>query len=176
MSSVPEQLLSLVPDSLQPTVSNYWLDWCAACDKSGVTPPVVQPGALHQLDVEARITEWPEEADALEVEFVSVHPREVLYVSQLRFTADALIQPLEIRVAGSRPPADPPLGLTARAWFVGEDGAAEARLAGNTTLQIVTFDPGSATPLNLPTAALRLQQMMGELSNVTPEPLRRGPP
>ena len=41
-------------------------------------------------------------------------------------------------------------------------------LAGNTTLEIVTFDPGTATPLNMPTAALRLQQMMGELSNALP--------
>lgn len=36
-------------------------------------------------------------------------------------------------------------------------------------LEIVAFDPGTATPLNMPTAALRLQQMMGELSNALPK-------
>jgi len=48
MSSVPEQLLFLVPESLQPTVANYWLDWSAACEKTGVTPPVdlVQMGKI----------------------------------------------------------------------------------------------------------------------------------
>ncbi len=38
MSSTPEQLLSQVPESLQPTVSNYWLDWSVACDKAGISP------------------------------------------------------------------------------------------------------------------------------------------
>ena len=32
MSPTPEQLLSLVPESLQQTVANYWLDWSAAAD------------------------------------------------------------------------------------------------------------------------------------------------
>ena len=39
----------------------------------------------------------------------------------------------------------------------------------NTTIEIVTFDPGTATPLNMPTAALRLQQMMSELNNALPK-------
>lgn len=132
-------------------------------------PTILQPGALHHFDVEARVTEWPEAADALEITFLSVHPRDFLYVSDLRFTADALTQPLEIRVAGARPPSDPPLGLTARARFLGHGGPFDARLAGNTTLEIVTFDAGTAPPVNIPTAALRLQQMLGELSNALPQ-------
>lgn len=131
-------------------------------------PTILQPGALHHFDVEARVTEWPDAANALEITFVSVHPRDFLYVSDLRFTADALTQSLEIRVAGARPSGDPPLGLTARANFLGEDGPLPARLAGNTTLEIVTFDAGTAAPINLPTAALRLQEMMGELNNALP--------
>jgi hypothetical protein len=115
------------------------------------------------------VTEWPDTAEALQVSFISVHPRDYLYVSDLRFTQAALTQPLEIRVAGPRPPNDPPLGITARAHFVGEGGEFSARLAGNTTLEVVTFDPGSAMPLNLPSAALRLQQMMNELSNALPQ-------
>ncbi len=132
-------------------------------------PTILQPGALHHFDVEARLTEWPEGADALEITFMRVHPRDFLYVSDLRFTADALTQPLEIRVAGARPPSDPPLGLTARGRFLGHGSPFDARLAGNPTLEIVTFDAGTTPPLNIPTAALRLQQMMGELSNALPE-------
>lgn len=132
-------------------------------------PTILQPGALHHFEVEARVTEWPEAADVLEVTFMSVHPRDFLYVSDLRFTLDALTQPLEIRVAGARPPGDPPLGLTARANFLGTGGSLDARVAGNTTLEIVTFDAGTAPPVNIPTAALRLQQMMAELSNALPQ-------
>ncbi|MGH9025172.1 MAG: hypothetical protein ACRDWD_03505 [Acidimicrobiia bacterium] len=132
-------------------------------------PTILQPGALHHLEVEARITEWPEVADALEITFMSVHPRDFLYVSDVRFTQDALTQQFEIRLAGARPPGDPPLELTARASFLGAGGPFDARLAGNTTLEILTFDAGTAAPVNIPTAALRLQQMMGELSNALPQ-------
>lgn len=38
MSSTPSPLLSLVPESLQQTVSNYWLDWSVACEKAGLSP------------------------------------------------------------------------------------------------------------------------------------------
>ena len=131
-------------------------------------PAVVQPGALHQFEVEARVSEWPEGADALQITFLSVHPRDFLYASDVRFTKDELRQPLEIRVAGERPPDDPPLELTAQAAFLVNGELSSARLAGNTTLEIVTFDPGTAVPLNMPTAALRLQQMMSELSNALP--------
>lgn len=132
-------------------------------------PTILQPGALHHFEVEARVVEWPEDAEALEITFISVHPRDFLCVSDLRFFPGALTQSLEIRVAGVRPSGDPPLGLTARANFVGKEGPLAARLAGNTTLEIVTFDAGTAAPVNVPTAARRLQQMMGELSNALPQ-------
>lgn len=40
MSSTPEQLLTLVPESLQQAVSNYWQDWSGACEKAGARPQV----------------------------------------------------------------------------------------------------------------------------------------
>jgi glutamate-ammonia-ligase adenylyltransferase len=43
MSSTPEQLLSNVPESLQQTVANYWLDWSAACEKAGLSPKAELP-------------------------------------------------------------------------------------------------------------------------------------
>lgn len=131
-------------------------------------PTVVQPGALHQFEVEARVTEWPEGAETLEITFLSVHQRDFLYASEVQFTRDAMRQPLEIRVAGERPPGDPPLALTAQAAFTGDGELSCARLAGNTTLEIVTFDPGTAAPLDMPITGLQLQHMMGELSNALP--------
>ena len=54
-------------------------------------PAVVQPGALHQFEVEARVSEWPEGADALEITFLSVHPRDLLYASGQSGTARQLL-------------------------------------------------------------------------------------
>ena len=131
-------------------------------------PTIVQPYALHQFQVEARVTEWPDGADILEVTFLRVHPPEILYVSDARFTRDELTQPLEIRVAGHRPPEDAPLSLTAQASFVANSEPQAVRLVGNTTLEIITFDPDTALPLDMPTTALQLQQMMNEMANALP--------
>ena len=81
-------------------------------------PTVLKPYTMHQFEVEARVIEWPSNADELKVIFITVHPSNFLYVSDITFTADALKQPLEIRVAGERPSSNPPLGLTARAMFI----------------------------------------------------------
>ena len=43
MSSPLQQFLSLVPDILQPTVSNYWQDWCDSCEHKGLNPAVELP-------------------------------------------------------------------------------------------------------------------------------------
>ena len=132
-------------------------------------PTVLRPGAMHQLQVEARVSEWPTKADQLDVTFLTVQPPHYLYASDIAFTPDALEQPLEIRVAGERPPNTPPLSLTARAMFRRGSEQLDTHLAGNTTLELVTFDPGSATPLNMPHTARRLQSMMNELQNRLPQ-------
>lgn len=131
-------------------------------------PTVLRPNAMHQLEVEARVDKWPSGAESLTVQFMTVLPVEFLYASALTFTPDALRQPLEIRVAGERPSGDPPLALTARANFVAESEELATRLAGNTTLELTTFDTHTATPLQLPTAARRLHDMMHELRNAQP--------
>ena len=131
-------------------------------------PTVLRPGAMHQFTAEARVKEWPNGADRLEVTFLAVHPRDYLYASDVTFTADALEQPLEIRVAGERPPNAPPLNLTARATFRRGSERLDTRLAGNTTLELATFDSGTATPQNMPHTATRLQDMMSELQNRLP--------
>lgn len=46
MSTVPSQLLSQVPDELHALVTNYWLDWCSACDEKNFTEFTDLPLAL----------------------------------------------------------------------------------------------------------------------------------
>jgi hypothetical protein len=132
-------------------------------------PTPLTPGAMHQLEIEARLATWPDNAEELAVDFLTVHPPEYLYVGPVTFHPDRLRQPLEIRIAGERPPDAPPLQVTARASLRSGDKLLPARLVGNTTLELVTFDPGTAIPRNLPTAARRLMQMMGELRNAIPD-------
>lgn len=132
-------------------------------------PTVLQPGALHQLEVEARVASWPEGAEVLRLTFLSVHPRDFVYVSDVTFREDALVQPLEIRLAGERPASDPPIGITALATFEGGEKDVASVLTGNTTLELVTFDPGTALPVNMPATARRLLQMMSQLGNALPD-------
>ena len=131
-------------------------------------PTLLKPGAMHQFRVEARVNEWPAGTDTLEVTFLTIHPRDYLHTSNVIFTPDALEQPLEIRVAGERPANAPPLSLTARANFRRGTERIDTRLAGNTTLELTTFDSGTATPQNMPHTARHLQGMMGELQNRLP--------
>lgn len=132
-------------------------------------PTVLEPYTVHQFEVEARVNEWPSNADELKVVFISVLPSDILYASEPTFTADALRQPLEIKVAAKRPSSNPPLGLTARATFVSNSAQIDTRLVGNTTLELVTFNPDTTTLSNLPTAARQLQLMMSELRNALPD-------
>ena len=131
-------------------------------------PALLQPRALNHLEIEARVHEWPDEAEEMEVSFLGVHDERFLSANKVRFTSDAMIQPLEIHVAGDRPAGDPPLELTARAEFLSGKERVQARAVGNTTLQLVTFDPDTATPLNLPSAARRVLEMTGEMNNALP--------
>lgn len=131
-------------------------------------PSILQPGALNHLEVEARVKEWPEGAEQLKVDFISVQDPSFLSAQSVCFTPDAMTRPLEIYVAGERPSGDPPLEITARAEFTDEDDHVPTHLIGNTTLQIVTFDPGTATPLNMPTAARQVLQMVHEMINALP--------
>lgn len=131
-------------------------------------PTALQPGAMHQFEVEARVKHWPEEADQLEVKFITVFPKDYLYASDLNFTREALQQSLQVRIAGERPQSDPPLELTARATFLHAEQRIPARLVGNTTLKLSTFNPETATLKNMPIAARRVHQMMDELHNALP--------
>jgi hypothetical protein len=124
-------------------------------------PTPLTPGAMHQLEIEARLASWPDGVEELAVDFLSVQPPEYLYVSPVTFSSGQSRQPLEIRIAGERPPEAPPLQVTARASFRSGTELLPARLVGNTTLELVTFDPGTANPRNC--CAPRCSFMSGTL-------------
>ena len=148
---------------------SHWVALLIRLDgEPAMRPTLLRPGAMHQFRVEARVNEWPTGADRLEVTFLTVQPRDYLFASNVTFAPDTLEQPLEIRVAGERPQNAPPLSLTARAIFRRGSDPIDTHLAGNTTLELTTFDPGTATPLSMPHTARRLQHMMSEVQNRLP--------
>lgn len=132
-------------------------------------PSILKPGALNHLEIEARVEEWPDGVEQIKVDFISVQDPNFLSAQSVLFTPAAMTQPLEIYVAGERPVGDPPLEITARAEFVDDEKFSPAHLIGNTTLQIVTFDSNTATPLNIPTAARQVLKMTHEMNNAIPD-------
>lgn len=131
-------------------------------------PSVLQSRALNHLEIEARLDEWPDDAEAMEVNFIGIQDPNFLSAQSVRFRPEVLVQPLEIHVAGERPVGDPPLELTTRVEFQTSGSPIRASVVGNSTIQIVTFDPDTATPFDMPTTARRLEQMMGEMNNALP--------
>ena len=131
-------------------------------------PTIIQPGAMHQFEVEVRVNQWPSDDSTLKVIFAHVYGDDFLYASELSFTPNILSQNLEIRVAGERPPDDPPLSLTALARFQTGDDSQTTRIIGNTTLELTTFDSDTALPLGMPAAARRIKEMMSEVTNTLP--------
>lgn len=138
-------------------------------DEPVLRPTIVVPDAMHRFEIEARVSTWPADAERLVVSFASTYPPDYLFASTVSFARDALIQPLDLRVAGTRPPEDPPLEITAQASMEGDGAPSRARLVGNTTLELSTFDSASSLLANLPAAGRRLQQMMSELTNALPD-------
>ncbi len=131
-------------------------------------PTPLQPGALHQFEIEVRLFDWPDDAYALDVDFLHVYPEDYLHVGTVTFNPEGLTQPLEIRIAGDRPATDPPLQITARASLRIDGESNPVPVIGNTTIELTTFDAETAYPLNQPTAARRLQAMMEELRVAIP--------
>lgn len=131
-------------------------------------PTIIQPGAMHQFEVEVRVNQWPSDDSTLKVIFAHVYGNDFLYTSELSFTPNILSQNLEVRVAGERPPDDPPLSLTALARFQTGDDSQTTRIIGNTTLELTTFDSDTALPLGMPAAARRIKEMMSEVTNTLP--------
>ena len=131
-------------------------------------PCVLQPRALNSLEIEVRLDEWPVEAEAMKVSFIGVQDPNFLSAQSVKFQPEVLVQPLEIHVAGERPVGDPPLQLTTRVEFLTSGTPIQANVVGNSTIQIVTFDPNTAIPFDMPTTARRLEQMMGEMNNALP--------
>ena len=131
-------------------------------------PTIIQPGAMHQFEVEVRVNQWPSEDSTLKVIFTHVYGNDYLYASELSFAPNILSQNLEVRVAGERPPDDPPLSLTAFARFQTGNNSQTTRILGNTTLELTTFDSDTALPLDMPAAARRIKEMMSEATNTLP--------
>jgi hypothetical protein len=129
------------------------------------SPLAIKPNTLHELKVNARVTSWPRGAVALNVDFARTAVPSVLTMGNCAMTEDSLESDLSLILHSDL--ADPlvPLNIVTVASFQTKDGDwVSADVIGHPRFCITSFDPATALPLNMPTAAFELQQMVAELN------------
>lgn len=144
-----------------------------AIDGSPVTwAHAIAPGRVHELEVEARVLEWPAESTELVLRFLSLWPRSAVEVTDLH-----LARPEEatdgVRVAHGTThlalhaaAADPqkPVNLTIEGQLISNDtGGAPLRLLGHHELAVRTFDPKNDVITGAPALDERILAMLARL-------------
>jgi hypothetical protein len=152
----------------------------AILDGSPVTwAHAVAPGRVHELEVEARVLDWPAEAAELVLRFLSRWPHSAVDVTEIRLARpDDEVDGVRIardtgHLALHAAAADPttPVHLTIEGQLVTADGGrAPLRLLGHRELAVRTFDPTTDVITGAPVLDERILAMLAELrdQNVAP--------
>lgn len=152
-----------------------------ALDGSPVTwAHAITPGRVHELDVEARVLDWPPEAGELVVRFLSRWPRSAVDVTEIRLARpDQEVDGVRIardtgHLALHAAAADPtmPVHLTIEGQLVTADGGgAPLRLLGHRELAVRTFDPAADVITGAPALDERILNLLAELrdQNIAPD-------
>jgi hypothetical protein len=110
-------------------------------------PHTIEPYTLHDLAVEARVSRWPEGAEKLVLDVVSVEPPDIYKLPTFIFTKPDGTPPYSLREVGRMllhvPQAffSRPLEFSYRARFLPEDPGAQVTVEGQRHLHIQTYDP-----------------------------------
>lgn len=133
-------------------------------------PFVLQPGHIYEATVTARVEQWPEEAQAVMVEFLGVLPTNVLELPRTQLTSTTLSATFQLVVHGTLQPAGRIVEYVTRAYFTCEgERTLPARVVGHPFLRLSTFDPSVALPRGLPGVASKIHDMLLHLSNRLPD-------
>lgn len=110
-------------------------------------PQTIEPGVLHDLTVEVRVSRWPDQAEELVLDAVAVEPPDVYQLPRFSFSRPDRTPPSVLSKTGRMVLRVPqavlsrPLEFTYRAWFVPEDGGANITVEGQRHLRVQSFDP-----------------------------------
>jgi hypothetical protein len=151
-----------------------------ALDGSPVTwAHAVTPGRVHELEVEARVLDWPAGAGELVLRFLSRWPRSAVDVTDIRLPRpDQEIDGVCIardtgHLALHAAAADPatPVHLAIEGQLVTADGGgAPLRLLGHNQFALRTFDPAADVITGAPALDERILAMLAELRDQTIAP------
>ena len=110
-------------------------------------PQTIEPEVLHELSVEIRVSRWPESAQELMLDVVSVEPPDVYQLPRFTFRRPDGAPPYLLRQTGRMLLQVPqailsrPLEFTYRAWFTPETCGAPITVEGQRFLRVQSFDP-----------------------------------
>lgn len=132
---------------------------------------VVQPGQVHDLEIEARVLDWPADADQLVVRHVSVWPETAVEVPDV--TIDRPDEPVDGVWTGHgaghlvlhATPADPlePVRFGVSAELVSPEGSGPIKLLGHAGFAVRTFDPARDVLTGAPALDEHILGMLAEL-------------
>jgi hypothetical protein len=143
-----------------------------AIDGSPVTHAhAIEPGRVHELEVEARVLDWPERAEELVLRFLSHWPRTAVEVTDVHLarpqeeTDGVRIVRGMAHLALHAASADPtkPVRLTVEGQLSGDADAPPLRLLGHRELAVRTFDPERDVITGAPALDERIAAMLAEL-------------
>jgi hypothetical protein len=110
-------------------------------------PQTIEPGVLHDLTVEVRVSRWPDQAEELVLDAVAVEPPDVYQLPRFSFSRPDGTPPYVLSKTGRMLLRAPqallsrPLEFIYRAWFVPEDEGANITIEGQRHLRVQSFDP-----------------------------------
>jgi len=110
-------------------------------------PHTVQPNTLHELSVEVRISRWPDNAEELILDVITVEQKDKFQLPQFKFQRPYGHAPFVLKGIGRlflEIPQDissRPLEFAYRAKFVSEDQETHVEVEGQRHLLLQSFDP-----------------------------------
>ena len=147
-----EEIIPIAPYKAGPTVVTVpevavALLSFALHDVAFADPQTIEPDTLHDLAVEIRLSRWPEEAEELVLDVVSVEPPDVYNFPRFTFRRPDGTPPFLLRQTGRMLLRVPqailsrPLEFAYRAWFGPDSSGAPITVEGQRFLRVQSFDP-----------------------------------
>jgi hypothetical protein len=146
----PREPVGPVEDDAEPPPPIPRAAVITSLDGSPVTAAnAVSPGQVHDLEIEARVLDWPADADQLVVRYISRWPATAVEVPDV--IVDRPAEPVEgvwtgrgagtfVLHAGAADPLKP-VKFAVNAELVGPEGGRSIKLLGHGDFAVRTFDP-----------------------------------
>jgi len=137
-------------------------------DRSLETPLAVRQDQIYALSLRVRAVEWPEDATALHVEFVSVLPSSTLELRPLRIARGAEQGTTLLQFRGALGQGRSQEVVLRASYEMGERRQ-HVTIVGTPRFRLASFDPATSLPLSMPMVAQKLIEMIGALDAKLPK-------